>query len=63
MTKETAEQNIAGYFWAFNRRCQVNCVTFFGPTLHYGFVTVDDSTPIVVGWIPVDFVGGTELTK
>jgi len=62
MTLETARLNVNGYFWAFNRRCLVLVVDLFGGVVHYGFMTVDDGNRIV-GWIPANFIGGTELTK
>ncbi len=62
MTLETARLNINGYFWAFNRRCVVLVADMFGGQVHYGFMTVDNGNP-VNGWIPAEFVGGTELTK
>jgi hypothetical protein len=61
MTRETANRNIGGYFWAFNRRCKVTTVDSFSGVLHYGFVTVNESENIS-GWIPAEFVGGTEWT-
>lgn len=63
MTKETAELNIGCYFTVNGRRCQTNCVTKFGAVLHYGFVTADDTFPIIVGWIPVNLVGQCEFSK
>lgn len=62
MTLETARLNVNGYFWAFNRRCKVLVADVFGGVVHYGFMTVDEGN-FLNGWIPADFIGGTELTK
>lgn len=59
---ELAKMNVGYYFTAFNRRCQVVSTATFSGVVHYGFMTVDGSTPIL-GWIPVAFIGGCELTK
>ena len=62
MTKETAELNVGCFFTVSGRRCYVLKVDSFNGVLHYGFGTVDNLATIV-GWIPVDLVGGCELTK
>ena len=60
---ETAKQNIGGFFWLKNNRCQVTKADSFSGTVHYGFVTVDKPTGNnIAGWIPAEIIGGTELT-
>lgn len=62
MNKETAQKNIGGFFTLSLRRCQVVQVDSFGGILHYGITWKDNTGATFSGWIPVEFVGGTELT-
>lgn len=61
MDLETAKLNIDGFFTIKNRRCQVTKVDSFSGVVHYGFVTCDYKNRIT-GWIPAEFIGGTEFT-